>query len=75
MKKIILILSLTSVIGALVIAQKHQDKIFTLKFNAQQLEAIWYVIDKSNAEHNVVQQVQQLINQQLKSQIDSTGKK
>jgi len=51
------------------------EKTYTLKLNEQQLNALWYSLDKSTAEHVTVKQLQDLITEQLKAQTDTTKKK
>jgi hypothetical protein len=70
MKKLILILGLSLPLFAF-----NGEKKYTLTFNEQELQAVWYCIDQSSAPHVTVKQVQELINKQLAAQLDTTIKK
>jgi len=59
----------TILIGALILLGFNQEKRYKLEFNEAQMNAVWDAIDKSNAPHQVVKQIQELIQSQLKDQL------
>lgn len=68
MKKFVLILSL-------LISGFTPEKKYKFEFNDTQLSLLWDAIDKSNAPHQQIKQLQELIQSQLKLQIDTTKHK
>lgn len=48
-------------------------KEYNLKLTPEQLQQLWYVVEKSNAEHQVVTGIQQLINTQIQAQNRDTS--
>ena len=62
-------------IGKAISQSRQQEKDFVLKFNAEQVNAIFYVIDKSNAEHLTVQTVKDWFVKQIQPQVDTTAPK
>lgn len=72
MKKVILSLSVVAILATAVCAQqvnqKEKEQVYTLKFTANEIAVLGYVIDKSSAEHNYVTAVAKSINEQLSTQ-------
>lgn len=46
----------------------HSPKEYNLKLTPEQLQQLWYVVERSNAEHQLVTGIQQLINTQIQAQ-------
>jgi hypothetical protein len=74
MIKKVLILTAVLLIGVGIFAFQEKEKIFTLKLNESQLNTLWYSLDKSNAEHQVVKELQSIIQSQVSQQISDTTK-
>lgn len=66
MKKIAIIISL------LLISFKPPEKKYHLEFNEVQLNILWNAIDNSTAPHDQIKAVEALIQEQLKSQLDTS---
>lgn len=69
MKKTILILVCLAAVSF------QPEKKYKFEFNLNELNAIMYAIDQSNAPHATVKQVQDLITKQYQSQVDTLKKK
>ena len=52
-----------------------KEKTYTVVLNEQQLQTLWYVIGKSNAEHLTVVAIQDVIGKQIQPQMVDTTKK
>ncbi len=72
MKKIIIALMVVALVA---FAAPEKERTFKLTLTNAQAEALLYVIDKSNAEHNVVKQVQQVVIGQIQQQLADTTKR
>jgi hypothetical protein len=50
-------------------------QIYTFSFSPAQLQQLWYIVDKSRAEHDVVAELQTFIGQQVEAQDQAAAKK
>lgn len=68
MKKLILLF-------AICICSFSQEKKYKIELTAEQVGVLWKIIDNSNYPHTQVKVIQDLIDVQLKAQIDTAKKK
>lgn len=71
MKKTLIIISLILLIAF----TPTQEKKYKFEFNDQELNLLWNTIDNSNAPHQQVKEIQQIIQNQLKGQVISDSTK
>lgn len=71
MRKLLLMLAMLP----MAVAAGDKPKEYTLKLNEQQLQVLGYVIQNTTAPHNLTVELQQLLQNQLINQVDSTATK
>lgn len=53
----------------------NNEKTYSLKLTEQEFQALWYVVQQSNAPHLQVEAVKEFLSKQYNSQADTTKKK